>query len=123
VVNSHLLYLLSYRGSVIAFVCGACFYHHLTGMSRSIFIDRPQSMSDEKMEAGGGVEPPIGDLQSPALPLCYPATGLVVQHDLWRRTISGMTPSLVPNRQTVLMFQALPPAFPQSAAPLDGSGL
>jgi len=34
-----------------------------------------------------------------------------------------MTPSLVPNRQTVLMFQALPPAFPQSAAPLDGSGL
>ncbi len=26
------------------------------------------------MEAGGGIEPPIEDLQSPALPLCYPAT-------------------------------------------------
>jgi hypothetical protein len=26
------------------------------------------------MEARGGFEPPVGDLQSPALPLCYPAT-------------------------------------------------
>ena len=25
------------------------------------------------LEAGGGIEPPIEDLQSPALPLCYPA--------------------------------------------------
>jgi hypothetical protein len=28
------------------------------------------------LEAGGGIEPPIGDLQSPALPLCYPAAHL-----------------------------------------------
>jgi protein-L-isoaspartate(D-aspartate) O-methyltransferase len=28
------------------------------------------------MEAGGGIEPPIEDLQSPALPLCYPAGAL-----------------------------------------------
>ena len=26
-----------------------------------------------EVEAGGGIEPPIRDLQSPALPLCYPA--------------------------------------------------
>lgn len=25
------------------------------------------------MEAGGGIEPPVADLQSAALPLCYPA--------------------------------------------------
>ena len=28
------------------------------------------------MEAGGGIEPPVGDLQSPALPFCYPANRL-----------------------------------------------
>jgi hypothetical protein len=27
----------------------------------------------KSLEAGGGIEPPIEDLQSPALPLCYPA--------------------------------------------------
>jgi hypothetical protein len=30
------------------------------------------------MEAGGGIEPPMGDLQSPALPLCYPAANLLL---------------------------------------------
>ena len=28
----------------------------------------------KKMDARGGIEPPIRDLQSPALPLGYPAT-------------------------------------------------
>jgi hypothetical protein len=27
-----------------------------------------------KLEAGGGIEPPIAELQSAAVPLCYPAT-------------------------------------------------
>jgi hypothetical protein len=30
-------------------------------------------MTSGSLEAGGGIEPPIEDLQSPALPLCYPA--------------------------------------------------
>ena len=36
------------------------------------------------MEAGGGIEPPIEDLQSPALPLCYPAAlGTYPDATLW----------------------------------------
>jgi len=31
---------------------------------------------NDGLEAGGGIEPPIEDLQSPALPLCYPADPL-----------------------------------------------
>jgi hypothetical protein len=39
--------------------------------------DSPKAASfvGPQREAGGGIEPPVGDLQSPALPLCYPATG------------------------------------------------
>ena len=33
-------------------------------------------MAPHGLEAGGGIEPPIEDLQSPALPLCYPAETL-----------------------------------------------
>lgn len=86
-VNSRSLYQLSYRGSPDGKAysrgraletrpeCSKSNILHASGDDRlacyGLYTWRPSSI----MEAGGGIEPPIEDLQSPALPLCYPATG------------------------------------------------
>ena len=84
-VNSRLLYQLSYRGSLtststsrtmetVIFTSLAALYQTAAPTNKAC-----RTWHDARrwgLEAGGGIEPPIEDLQSPALPLCYPADRL-----------------------------------------------
>ena len=75
-VNSRLLYQLSYRGPGRSF--GAAAGRHATWPALYQIGAEPDKVKiavwpDGRLEAGGGIEPPVEDLQSSALPLCYPA--------------------------------------------------
>jgi hypothetical protein len=78
-VNSRLLYQLSYRGSLHRSPKAAVTPPASAQGSISDAGGGKQGlpprviMASNGLEAGGGIEPPIEDLQSPALPLCYPA--------------------------------------------------
>jgi hypothetical protein len=63
VVNSHLLYRLSYRGI-------SKLYNKVFEKGLALFFGFLNSV----MEAGTGIEPVYKDLQSSTSPLCHPAT-------------------------------------------------
>jgi hypothetical protein len=78
-VNSRLLYQLSYRGSLhrspkAAVTSPASALGSISDAGTGKQGLPPGAIvAPNGLEAGGGIEPPIEDLQSPALPLCYPA--------------------------------------------------